>query len=375
MFLHYRPPLGTAPIRLSLHPSKLSSLYMMAILTLSGDVELNPGPYTPKYPCMICAKAVKWKQKAIQCDNCEGWYHTDCANMNSCVYEALANADISWICCQCGMPNFSSNLFASTLDMTTTNSFSSLQSNSQTDEETSLTPNMTPLATSSPRRPPSGRNRNARKLRVIVVNCQGMITKKETVAEMLQSVNPDILIATETHLKPDIASAEVLPPQYVTQAHRRDRPNRKGGGVLITAREDIMLTPLPEFTGTHSETVWAEVITPGRKIIVGSHYRPPRSPTAVLTDLDETISDIHGRYRNAITVLGGDFNLPGIDWGELSPKHGAQDVAHCDQLLEMSNHHNLHQLVQDPTRCKHPRPTVHHTPGSSRTQHHWPRGQ
>ena len=23
--------------------------------------------------------------------------------------------------------------------------------------------------------------------------------------------------------------------------------------------------------------------------------------------------------------------------------------------------------------CKHPRPTVHHTPGSSRTQHHWPR--
>ena len=74
MFHHYRPPLGTAPIRLSLRSSKLSSLYMMAILTLSGDVELNPGPYTPKYPCMICAKAVKWKQKAIQCDNCEGWY-------------------------------------------------------------------------------------------------------------------------------------------------------------------------------------------------------------------------------------------------------------------------------------------------------------
>ena len=36
----------------------------------------------------------------------------------------------------------------------------------------------------------------------------------------------------------------------------------------------------------------------------------------------------------------------------------------------MSNHHNLHHLVQDPTRCKHPRPTVHHTPESSRTHDH-----
>lgn len=51
-------------------------------------------------------------------------------------------------------------------------------------------------------------------------------------------------------------------------------------------------------------------------------------------------------------MLGGDFNLPGIDWDDLSPKHGAQDVNHIDQLLDLSHYHNLHQVVRDPTRLE-----------------------
>ena len=31
----------------------------------TSDVELNPGPRTPKYPCQICSRAVKWKQGGL----------------------------------------------------------------------------------------------------------------------------------------------------------------------------------------------------------------------------------------------------------------------------------------------------------------------
>ena len=41
---------------------------ILLLLLLCGDTGaiVNPGPYRPKYPCMICARAVKWRQRAIQ---------------------------------------------------------------------------------------------------------------------------------------------------------------------------------------------------------------------------------------------------------------------------------------------------------------------
>ena len=99
----------------------------LAVITLMlcGDISINPGPTTVKYPCQICGKAVKWKQMVIACDNCTNWYHTDCIKMNSKIYEALANTSLQWICCQCGLPNFSSSLFEEMIP-TSLNSFSLL---------------------------------------------------------------------------------------------------------------------------------------------------------------------------------------------------------------------------------------------------------
>ena len=35
-------------------------LYLLLLLILqAADIELNPGPYQPKYPCQICDKAVR----------------------------------------------------------------------------------------------------------------------------------------------------------------------------------------------------------------------------------------------------------------------------------------------------------------------------
>jgi hypothetical protein len=65
------------------------------------------------YALFTCSKAVKWNQRAVACDNCEGWYHAECMNTNSQIYTALTKPDTSWICCSCGIPNFSTSLFES----------------------------------------------------------------------------------------------------------------------------------------------------------------------------------------------------------------------------------------------------------------------
>jgi hypothetical protein len=39
--------------------------------------------------------------------------------MNTQIYEALKNTDISWYCCNCGLPNFNTSLFVDFVELST----------------------------------------------------------------------------------------------------------------------------------------------------------------------------------------------------------------------------------------------------------------
>ena len=115
---------------------KHQRLTVLLLLLLCGDTgaTLNPGPYQPKYPCVICKKAVKWGQRAIQCDSCgegskyTGWYHVSCMRSFTPTYEALAGNSVSWMCDNCGLPNFSNSFFSnSTIPLS--NSYAPLNQN------------------------------------------------------------------------------------------------------------------------------------------------------------------------------------------------------------------------------------------------------
>ena len=81
------------------------SLWMV---TMSNDIELNPGPRIPKYPCGSCSKAVRNNQNSIQCDGCGSWHHIECQGMRSEIHDVMANHEsYSWSCMKCGLPNFS----------------------------------------------------------------------------------------------------------------------------------------------------------------------------------------------------------------------------------------------------------------------------
>ena len=115
----------------------------------SSDYELNPGPRTPKYPCQICSKACRWGQGAIACDNCDQRYHVNCIGMASQNYNYHAQADVGWICCTCGLPNFCTSLFES-LVVNTSNVFDSLNMSMNTTGNT--THPGSSLHTSSPKK-------------------------------------------------------------------------------------------------------------------------------------------------------------------------------------------------------------------------------
>lgn len=143
----------------SLMKPKALLFLSMLLLSNSADIELNPGPRAPKYPCQICDRAVTWKQRAVACDDCLQWYHVNCMHMSTPTYNDLGNSNVSWHCLKCGLPKFSSSLFDNSTEVVTRNSFDALSSSSSSASslfsDCPTTPG-SPIATSSPAKKTAG---------------------------------------------------------------------------------------------------------------------------------------------------------------------------------------------------------------------------
>ena len=126
--------------------SHSSSWFTFSLLLLAGDLEVNPGP-NYKYPCGSCFRPCKINQQSIQCDSCDSWYHRKCVQLSEEMFNSLANSSVSWICCQCGLPNFSSTLFNSSISPSD-NSFDPLRT-----PPPSHTPRFRPGISSTPKAP------------------------------------------------------------------------------------------------------------------------------------------------------------------------------------------------------------------------------
>ena len=184
----------------------------LSIVAQSGDVHPNPGPRT-KYPCGVCSKACKWNQNCIVCDNCETWLHKQCIGIN--IFNQLANSSCTWICDDCGLPQFSSSLFESSLP--TSNYFEALADNSDLESEPS-----SPLMASSPvptsrsnnhpsrsqrrvnspdshrrRRNQSSVDMEVHGLRLMILNLQGILNKTQSFADKLLKHNSHIVLASD----------------------------------------------------------------------------------------------------------------------------------------------------------------------------------
>ena len=90
-----------------LHLTKIKTITHLIII-LSGDIQVNPGP-TSIYPCGCCELPVTWDhQRAVCCNNCKLWYHSECNELRSSKITILQFSNVSWICYHCESLNVDS---------------------------------------------------------------------------------------------------------------------------------------------------------------------------------------------------------------------------------------------------------------------------
>jgi hypothetical protein len=263
------------------------------------------------------------------------------------VYRALENPDASWHCDHCGMPNFSSGLFEST-EASTSNLFDSLSS-IQSTPSTPENPGP-PRFQSSPKQNSNGSNKLTHKItnntEVIVINFQSIKNKKEEFWALIDQLDPDIVIGTETWLSPTINDTEVAPKGY--KAYRKDRQEDPHGGVIIFTKTNIVCE---EIQVDDQETIFIKMRqqddTP---LIVGAIYRPPSSSYEHLDSVCNTVHDIALKHKKATIWLGGDFNLPDISWENHQITGHQYPLRFNNRLLEEVQDLGLEQVADFPTR-------------------------
>ena len=88
----------------------------------------------------------------------------------------------------------------------------------------------------------------------------------------------------------------------------------------------------------------------GYLIVCSIYYRPPDRNLPYLNELCSTLDQIILSNPNAIIRVGGDLNLPNIDWN-LNCVHGNNYPSTlCTRFLDVLLDHSLSQIVTFPTR-------------------------
>ena len=294
--------------------------HCLSIFLILAGIETNPGPRAIKWPCGACAKSV-FRTNCVQCDECDKWFHADCLQWNSETLESIKN--LSWYCDTCSLPKCTSSFFKSSSFGSLTSKSSSHDSNFSLPQSTFNTsnpseatiPQPNPISASTPKKNPRAtsdqtQSKFPNSLNFLIINFQSLWKKRVELANTASESKADIIIGTETWLSPDTKNSELLLDEF--DIFRRDRPSR-GGGVLIAVRKSLGCEQISQ--SKDSETIFCKIKLKNRKpLIIGSIYRPPNYDFLASQKIIEEIYSLSRRFKGAVFWLGGDFNIPDINW-------------------------------------------------------------
>lgn len=236
---------------------------LFSLLLLAGDININPGPYA-KCPCGACGKPVKRNQSSTQCDSCYTLHHVSCMQISTSDYEILASACM-WICPKCDLANFSNGLLEpSTCPLESSNSFCLLSEPKPACNTTRIIDDERAPRHPKPKARSRTRSRPIRRkaLKFCLMNCQSIRSKRPDLEVVINDLNPDIIMGTESWLNPDIQNSEIFPPGYTI--FRKDRTSTRGGGVFQAIKSDLLASVRPEFD-TDCECIWSRCQIKSRK--------------------------------------------------------------------------------------------------------------
>ncbi len=282
------------------------------------------------------------------------WFHIDCkgVDIDSFRYRHILDSNVTWNCPKCDLPNYSTTLFNDT-PTEISNTYSSLDLTMDSQIPGSPQATSSPIHQKNPPRQTNHQNKpkgpqrdKTESVRVLIVNCQSLGNKKSHLETVIKSSNPDIIIGTESWLEPKTKSSEFFPANF--QVFRKDRQGDAHGGVFIAIKDTLHPTEAPELD-VDAELVWARIDLVGhRSLHLASFYRPPKTDDKYLKKLDASLSRISN--TNGSVWVGGDFNLPDINWDVPILKTGSNNPTLHQDLIDMAAKHSLDQVVDKPTR-------------------------
>ena len=286
------------------------SLATSFLVVLAGDVSLNPGPETD--PCALCTKGCWKSQRAVQCDECDCWFHAKCINMNHREYLDISDLAAYRSCMDCLFPR----------------PFSA--SNVSYDPKTSTSND----SINAPK------VRLVRGLKIAHLNVNRLVNKLDGVRKLMSTYNFDVPTQSETWLSSNISDCEHTIPGYTLV--RKDRnwlTKLNGGGVLFYIRDNIPFTVKKDLATNKEELLWVEINRPKCKpLLIAAAYKPPNVKEA---NFLETLTNSFAKIdldKNGL-VLMGDFNID---------QHGKSSASRLLKSFAVVN--DMKQLINEPTR-------------------------
>ena len=195
---------------------------------------------------------------------------------------------------------------------------------------------------------------NNTKLNCVLLNSRSLCNKIVEFQGLVYGNNLDVVTVTETWLHDGYFDGEVLSSSLYT-VFRKDRGgNKRGGGVLLAVKTDLLAHRRPDLEPPNSEIFVCDFVSPNSfKITFCLCYRPPNC--SLFMDYFECLLVNLSETTGRICIVGDFTDMPTIDWEYVIVLSNSTDgVKFCNLI----NSHFLTQVVKEPTRISHSAKTV-----------------
>ena len=123
--------------------------------------------------------------------------------------------------------------------------------------------------------------------------------------------------------------------------------NSTHGGVFVGVSSDSICSAVPELD-IDGELVWTKINISGSKPLhIGAFYRQPRTGPDYLELINNSLNKLSN--KDSMVILGGEFNLPDINWQQNQVNEGSSQPCLHQTMLDIATWHGLEQVVQAPT--------------------------
>ena len=173
-------------------------------------------------------------------------------------------------------------------------------------------------------------------LRICHLNVRSLYGKIDEIRVIVLSSEIDIFCISESFLDDSISNSEIDIPGY--DIERRDRPNGRGGGVLMYIKSGTKYKPRPDIGNTSNrvESIWIEIISSKRS--VSSHlicciYRPPSSNVTYYNEMLDVIEKAMSEDKEVVLLGDLNYNYQLDESLSSNPIHYIENLFGLNQLI------------------------------------------